>query len=49
MDTYCKASERLAETVTVNVAGMYGLISKVKQLNDELDKVDTVHEEMYVL
>merc|ERR1711862_224082 len=46
MDTYCKASERLAETVTVNGAGMYGLISKVKQLNDELDKVDTVHEEI---
>ena len=48
MNVYKEASDDLGDTVSTSVAGMYEFIKKVKQLNDDLNGVDVIHEEMFV-
>merc|ERR1712137_614749 len=46
MNVYKEASDDLGDTVSTSVAGMYEFIKKVKQLNDDLNGVDVIHEEI---
>lgn len=46
MNVYKEASDDLGESVTTGVASMYEFIKKVKQLNEDLNGVEVIHEEM---